>query len=124
MTAEFLKKFAISPQQLWMKGTPWGGGHTRETDPVLQGWRLKARSLELCIIGRKANGGGVRGCASVMTLTDRFDVAIYDDLTPKELEDKFKAGERVQGDEYFQVDDCSGWALKVIDKLRELHQSQ
>jgi hypothetical protein len=118
-------KFQISPQQLWANSHPWGGGHTLETDPTRQGWRLRARSSDLCIIGRKANGGGVRGCASVMTLSNgRLDVAIHDELTPKELEDKLKAGERVSGDEYFQVDDCWGWALCVLSKLHELHQSQ
>lgn len=123
--AAVLKQFTLDPRNIWQNTLPWGNGHTRETDPFLQGWRLKARSAELCIIGRKADGGGVRGCASVLPYGDgRYDVAIYDELTPAELQAKFDAGENVPGDEYFQVDACGGWALRVLDKLHELHQSQ
>jgi len=49
-------------------GSVWGGGHTRETDPTLQGWRVRHawytadEKLNVLLIGRP----NVAGCATVV----------------------------------------------------------
>ena len=111
-----LKSFPLST---WSATSPWGGGHTAETDPTRKGWRLVASSHQLAVIGQK----GVKGCASVMPLSDgRFDVAYYDDSKPEEIAARFAKGERVSGDGFTQVTESPGWGLAVIEEIDRIRR--
>ena len=56
----FLQQLESPPW--WYLSSPWGNGHTVETDPTQRGWRikaLKAISPETVLIGQR----GIPGCA-------------------------------------------------------------
>ena len=94
--------------------SPWGGGWTTETEPGLQGWRIR-RHGRVYVMGQ----AHVKGCASIMLMSgDSIDVALYDDLTPNEAAAALGRGERLHGDSYFQHSYAkSGWGLYIIDKI-------
>lgn len=113
------KEFSVSPRSQWSASSPWGGGHTTETDPTRKGWRLVASSHQLAVIGQK----GVKGCASVMPLSDgRLDVAYHDEAKPEELAARFSKNERVGGDGYLPVDGIPGWGLLVIEEIERIRR--
>jgi hypothetical protein len=55
--------------------TFWGTGHTADTDPTRKGWRCRpvAPGGHCWVVGQK----GRKGCASVMLVGERLDVALY-----------------------------------------------
>jgi len=96
-----------------------GNGHTRETDPVNNGWKVKAvagRTDDLVILGRIVDGKQVKGCASILPMGDILDVAIYDDLTPKEILAVWAAGQGYDCP-YYQIGPTCGWGLRVINQI-------
>jgi len=111
-----LKSFSISPQASWEGTSPWGGGHTHETDPTRRGWRLRAVSTNLAIIGRR----GKPGCISVMPISGgQFDVAWYEEdpatvdanlRQPREDRDNLDPI-------YVPVAAVPGWALRFIERI-------
>lgn len=63
----------------------WGNGHTRDTDPIQQGWRCRPVGTcgDLWLVGQP----GKAGCASICINPLRpevMDVAVYFE-TPKEI---------------------------------------
>ena len=108
-----LREFAVTDR--WWDGL-WGGGHQPLHDPVSQGWRaypVKGTGRRVVLIGRK----GQPLCASVMCLSGKLDVALYDEC-PEEVAKAIEEGRA--GDlnpRYIQVDDCPGWGLSVIEAL-------
>ena len=97
-----------------------GNGHTIDTDPTRKGWKVKqvrGRKDQLVIMGRVVDGKQLAGCASILPLSDgRLDVAIYEDLTPKEVLDTWANGDYIDCP-YFQIKDVSGWGLAVISRI-------
>ena len=102
----------------WWDGL-WGGGHTPASDPTLHDWRaaLPHKDSKVLIIGRRA----VRGCASVMQLSDDLlDVSVYD-ATPEEIAACVREGRPVPcADITFQTRDYPGWGLEVLDRLCQI----
>jgi len=115
MENDMLKAFAVSFRQTWDASLPWGNGHTLETDPTKRGWRLRAMSGQLAVIGRT----GVPGCLSVVPFDGQYDVAHYDELTPEEAWKRLKAGSIV-ADAYQRVGNHSGWALSLIQEIEAI----
>jgi len=115
---QFLRELTVSYHQLWQNTFPWGGGHTHTTDPTKRGWRMKAVSSKLTVIGRT----GIPGCMSVLLLSEGFDVAIYDEEKPEDIFRALKDGQRLQADEYKQVGNYSGWALALLQEIEGLNQ--
>lgn len=108
-----LKEFRVSSRP--DVATIWGNGHTRETDPMLKGWRVVTpypQRPELLMIGRK----GVKGCATILPLPDeRLDVAIYYN-TPKEVVDKGSMG---LDPKFVQINNHFGWGLEVLREIQK-----
>jgi hypothetical protein len=108
-----LREFAVSDR--WWEGL-WGGGHAPLHDPVSQGWRaypVKGTDRKVVVIGRK----GQPLCASIVRMTGRLDVALYDE-TPEVVAAAIEA-HRV-GDldpRFIQIDHIPGWGLEVIEIL-------
>lgn len=100
----------------WDASFPWGGGHTVETDPTKNGWRMvKQPGGNVVVIGQK----GIPCCASVVRISDYYDVAIYDEK-PEVVSKIITEGKAGNLDPYyFQVDTTPGWGLKVIDEIKE-----
>lgn len=93
----------------------WGGGHTVASDPMKEGWRIRAISPSSSgvLVGRR----GIAGCFSAMPLSDgQLDVAIYLD-TPEEVSRLFKEGSADA--RYIKVACIPGWALHARDSLME-----
>lgn len=93
----------------------FGGGHTSETNPVTQGWRIrpvKGATNGLLILGIP----GVIGCASILPMEDgKMDIAIYAE-EPKTVE---KSTDRSCLDPaYFQSESGSAWALQAIQRIK------
>ena len=107
-------KFSVSDR--WWDGI-WGGGHTLATDPTHQGWRaaLSHKDSKVLVIGRRT----IRGCASVMRLSDgRLVVAVYDDATPEAISACVRERRPVPlADCILQVADIPGWGLAVLEKI-------
>jgi len=109
----FLKQFKCVEDRQWMG--VWGGGHTRETDPTMNGWKAKPVIKErpdVLMIGQP----GKPVCATVIRLKDRLDVAVYLE-TPKEIAEAFK-GDRVPDARFVPVADVSGFGLAVIREIQ------
>ena len=106
-----LRDFQVSPSSRWDATSPWGGGHTLETDPTRRGWRLRPQpgNPELAVIGRP----GKKGCLSAMFLSGGVDVATYDDLDPKTLSERLKLG-KVPADAFKLVPAIPGWVLEFV----------
>lgn len=114
MTLAALKEFSVSPQQMWESSFPWGGGHTRETDPTRRGWRIRAISAELAVVGRP----GVLGCLSVRRMGDgRLDIAMYDEVFPREVDQQLRAKRSTEADAFYVGSPTPGWALPFIREL-------
>lgn len=106
----------------WWDGL-WGGGHTRETDPVTNGWRavLSKKGGSVLIIGRR----GQKGCASVMQLLGGrvMDVCVYAGITPEEAARAVNlpygdAGREILLDPVIlRLEPISGWGLYVLDAI-------
>ena len=110
-----LKEFTIHPQQQWNNTSPWGGGHTIETDPTRKGWKMRANSVHCAVVGQP----GKPGCASVMRMGDnQLDVALYEE-TPNEVSEQLKTG-FVDAVMYVAAPNCPGWALTIIDLIEEV----
>ena len=107
-------KFSVSDR--WWDGI-WGGGHTAETVPTRHGWRaaLTAKGSKVLVIGRRT----IRGCASVMRLSDgRLDVSVYDDATPEEIAACVRERRSVPlADVILQTEAYPGWGLAVLEKI-------
>lgn len=100
--------------------SPWGGGWTTETEPGLQGWRIR-RHGSVYVMGQ----AHTKACASIMLMSEygQLDVAIYDELTPNEAAAALERGERLHGDEYFQHSyRTSGWGLYILDRILQVRR--
>lgn len=108
-----LREFAVSDR--WWEGL-WGGGHAPLHDPVSQGWRaypVKGTDRKVVVIGRK----GQPLCASIVRMTGRLDVALYDE-TPEVVAAAIEAQRVAELDPRFiQIDHIPGWGLEVIEIL-------
>lgn len=107
-----LKEFQVSNR--WWDGL-FGDGHTVATDPGKRGWRaaLAAPGSGVLVVGRR----GVAGCMSVMQMSDgRFDVAVYDDVTPESLAESART-RCPMADVFRQVEAIPGWSLPFIDMI-------
>lgn len=107
-----LKEFTVPTN--WWTGVIWGNGHTTETDPSLNGWRVRRYVGDALLAGRPA----IKGCFTARPMSDgvHLDVGIYKDLTPEEFfDDKNYARSNCV---YKQVERCSGWGLEILDILK------
>lgn len=115
-----LKEFTVSIQSIWSGSSPFGGGHTVETDPTKRGWRLVAVSDELAVIGRK----GKPGCFGIRTMSGgdrgKYLIGLYEEEKPEELTELLKEGKTPPPNFYATVDAVSGWILDPIDDLERL----
>jgi len=111
-----MMEFSISAKQSWEGTFPWGGGHTRETDPMGRGWRLRAESTTLAVIGRP----NMRGCISVRIMSNgELDVAMYDESTPNEVSGCLREGKRVEADAFYTAQSTPGWALPFLMEIEQ-----
>ena len=108
-----LKNFTVRPTG-WAEFI-WGGGHTAETDPTRQGWRVRplGEGSSTVLVGRK----GIEGCFSARMVGKEVDVAVYLE-TPEHVAREFAAG-RVVDARYVQVPSSSGWGLTAIEELNK-----
>lgn len=123
-----MQEFTVSAQQSWSATLPWGGGHTVETDPTRRGWRIRAVSHQLAVLGRT----GVPGCMSVMPcMVNRssnnpegvpgFDVAFYDTEKPEDVFQSLRDRSEGPGaDAFQQTPDHSGWALPFVEEIERM----
>jgi hypothetical protein len=76
---------------------------------------LTAKGSKVLVIGRRT----IRGCASVMRLSDgRLDVSVYDDATPEEIATAVREGRPVPlADVTLQTEAYPGWGLAVLEKI-------
>jgi hypothetical protein len=101
----------------------WGHGHTLDTDPTRQGWKVRrcTPTGQAWVVGQP----GKAGCASIIDLEDgRLDVCLYDEdpktidawlKEPRETRRCFDAGP------YHQIPAIGGAGLMVI-RLVQAHR--
>ena len=111
-----LKEFKAPSAAESLKMNCWGGGHTHETDPTRKGWRCKVvpGKTDLLLIGQ----AGKDGCASVMQMSGKLDVAIYEE-DPITVEKYLKGAGEVSDPLYKTVPNVPGWGLYVIDEIEK-----
>lgn len=121
MATSTLREFTIDATSTWRATSPWGGGHTHETDPTQKGWILRvlrARTPGLCLLGQR----GQSGCATVSPIgCGAFDVALYLER-PQTIEKGLGTGSLPTPITFIWVASTPGWGLTVIEEIERIRR--
>ena len=110
-----LREFTVAPW--WQGSLVWGSGHTVETDPTRQGWRVRRAGEEpdTALVGRR----GVKGCFTAVPDATGHLIVRFFFRTPEELDRAIRSGEQVGG-WIRTLPHIPGWGLSAIELLQEL----
>lgn len=93
----------------------WGNGHSPRTDPTRKGWRCRpVKGLtSTWLVGQV----GVEGCASIVFISGKLDVAFYEAL-PEEVHKHLKSGKGGLDPLFQEFAPTAGVGLQIIAVIK------